>query len=189
MLQLANLRSATEESLQWIELDLAEVLKWSLAQVQPIAKERMIEIEKKISSSPIVAVEDYMKMLFINLLSNAIYYSQNGGRVYVQCHRMSGEELEVIIEDKGIGIPREKLPRIFEEYYRTNEAVLFNKASSGLGLTIVEHVARTHKIRIRIESQPGVGTKFILTFPHARKKQHKKENIKKEIDYVLTTNS
>ena len=69
------------------------------------------------------------------------------------------------ISDQGIGIPAEKLPRIFEEHYRTKEAVQHNKESSGLGLSIVKQVAQIYKIRIRVESRSGYGTKFELRFP------------------------
>jgi two-component system phosphate regulon sensor histidine kinase PhoR len=71
----------------------------------------------------------------------------------------------VVIEDNGIGIPADKLPRIYEEHYRTKEAVEHNKESSGLGLAIVKHVAEMYGIRIRVESRPGSGTKFELKFP------------------------
>jgi signal transduction histidine kinase len=68
----------------------------------------------------------------------------------------------VAVADRGIGIPADKLPHIFEDYYRTDEAVRHNKQSSGLGLAIVRHVAQEHGIRIRVESRPGVGTTFYL---------------------------
>ncbi|MHC4536828.1 MAG: ATP-binding protein [Planctomycetota bacterium] len=67
--------------------------------------------------------------------------------------------------DNGIGIQPDKLPHIFEEHYRTNEAVQHNKESSGLGLAIVKNVAELYGIRIRVESRFGSGTKFELKFP------------------------
>jgi signal transduction histidine kinase len=66
----------------------------------------------------------------------------------------------VTIEDQGIGIPADKLPYIFDEYYHTDQAVRHNKQSSGLGLTIVRHVAQAHGIGIRVESGLDVGTTF-----------------------------
>jgi signal transduction histidine kinase len=69
------------------------------------------------------------------------------------------------VEDEGIGIPAEKLPRIFDDYYRTEEAVRHNKDSTGLGLAIVRHVATSHRIRVRVESAPGRGTAVTLRFP------------------------
>jgi signal transduction histidine kinase len=71
----------------------------------------------------------------------------------------------VTITDAGIGIAAAKLPRIFEEHYRTKEAVEHNKESSGLGLAIVKNVAQRYNIRIRVQSRLGLGTKFELAFP------------------------
>ena len=105
-----------------------------------------------------------MKMLFSNLLSNAVVYSHRGGWVEVRCAQGNGAEPLVTIEDHGIGIPGEKLPQIFDAYYRAEEAVRHHKESSGLGLAIVRHVAETHGIRVHVESAPGVGTKFTLRF-------------------------
>ena len=113
----------------------------------------------------IVCTEAHFKMLFVNLLSNAVMYSHRDGQVHVSCFQGPHSEPIVTIVDKGIGIPADKLPRIFEEHYRTKEAVRHNKESSGLGLAIVKHVAEMYRIRIRVESGLGSGTKFELRFP------------------------
>jgi len=112
-------------------------------------------------------VEDHLKMLFSNLLSNAVLYSYKGGRVGVQCSREDPSRAVVAISDEGIGIAAKKLPRIFDEHYRTNEAVRHNKESSGLGLAIVKHVTELHGIRLQVQTQPGAGTTFKLWFPCA----------------------
>ena len=184
MLQLTNLRSDTNESLQWRKLDLAGILEWSIVQVSSVAEERTIEFETDIVPISIYGVEDYLKMLFVNLLSNAVLYSHDSGLVRVKCYRVDGNEAEVIIEDEGIGIPGEKLPRIFDDYYRTDEALRHNKESSGLGLTIVKHVVQTQKINLKVESQPDTGTKFTLLFQSAGKKI-KHTNIRGEVQYGL----
>jgi len=94
-----------------------------------------------------------------------VRYSHRNGQVHISCYRGPNSEPIVTITDNGIGIPAEKLPRIFEEHYRTKESVQHNKESSGLGLAIVKHVAELYGIRIRVESRPGFGTKFELKFP------------------------
>jgi signal transduction histidine kinase len=116
---------------------------------------------------PMMGTEDHFKMLFMNLLANAVIYSHRGGEVHISCCLGSNSEPIVIISDDGIGIPAEKLPRIFDEYYRTKEAMQHNKESSGLGLSIVKQVAQMYKIHIRVESGPDSGTKFELRFPVA----------------------
>jgi signal transduction histidine kinase len=165
MLQLANLSSAAQESLPTVKLDSMELLLWCISQVEGIAQERGVVIEKDIQPVTLVGVEDHFKMLFVNLLTNAVIYSHRNGQVKVCCRREPGVGPLVTIEDNGIGIPVDKLPRIFEEHYRTKEAVIHNKESSGLGLAIVKHVAEMYGIRIRVESRPGSGTKFVLKFP------------------------
>ncbi len=168
MLQLANLRSAEDEPLGSAALDLAEVVGWCVGQAQQAAAERDITIDAVLEPAPCAGVDDHLKMLFTNLISNAVVYSEPNGRVAVRCTCPNGQGPQVTVEDQGIGIAPEKLPRIFEEYYRTDEAARHNKESTGLGLAIVQHVAQSHGIRIRVDSRLGHGTKFILTFPLQR---------------------
>lgn len=165
MLQLADLRSTTQESLNWVEVNLTEMLRWCIDQIRPMAQERKIRFDIAMEPTPALVVEDHIKMLFRNLLANAISYSYENGIVRVTCKSDSQKRPLVTIEDFGIGIPKEKLSKIFDEYYRTNEALQHNKISTGLGLAIVRHVAETHRIRVRVESQEGAGTKFSLLFP------------------------
>ncbi|MHC4199632.1 MAG: ATP-binding protein, partial [Planctomycetota bacterium] len=108
---------------------------------------------------------EHLRMILDNLLSNAVLYSHEGGAVRVECDRLPDGSPTVTIEDHGIGIPEHKLPLIFNEYYRTDEAAQFNKESSGLGLTIVGHVAQARRVRVRVDSRHAEGTKFTLRFP------------------------
>lgn len=165
MLQLANLSSTSQESLLRTKIVAPDLLLWCISQVDPIARERGVTIKADLRPVPLVGAEDHFKMLFINLLSNAMIYSHRNGQVLVSCRRGPNAEPVVTIADAGIGIAAAKLPRIFEEHYRTKEAVQHNKESSGLGLAIVKNVAQMYNIRIRVESRPGAGTKFELTFP------------------------
>ncbi len=165
MLQLANLSSTSLESIPRTRMVSSELLEWCISQVESVAQERGIVFKTDILPVTLVGTEDHFKMLFVNLLSNAVIYSQRNGQVNVSCKPGPNLEPVVVIEDNGIGIPADKLPRIFEEHYRTKEAVQHNKESSGLGLAIVKHVAEMYGIRIRVESRPGFGTKFELRFP------------------------
>ena len=165
MLQLANLSSTSMESLTRVRMVSTELLEWCISQVESVAKERNITFKTDIQPVAMMGAEDHFKMLLVNLLNNAVTYSHRNGQVNVSCKPGPNMEPVVVIEDNGIGIPADKLPRIFEEHYRTKEAVEHNKESSGLGLAIVKHVAEMYGIRIRVESQPGCGTKFELRFP------------------------
>ena len=164
MLQLANLQSADTPP-QPVQLDLAEMARWAIARVGAVAQERRVTVDEQLASASVVAVEDHLKMLLTNIVSNAVVYSAEGGIVRVRCEATPPEGPVVTVEDEGIGIPQEKLPRIFDEYYRTEEAIRHNKDSTGLGLAIVRHVAVNHGIRVRVESAPGRGTRFTLRFP------------------------
>jgi two-component system, OmpR family, phosphate regulon sensor histidine kinase PhoR len=164
MLQLANLNSTGQQPPPHIRMDLSDLILWAVAQVQPIATRHAIAIETELATAWLCSIEDHLKMVFANLLSNAVIYSNPGGHVRIKCG--PGESGPwATVADEGIGIPPEKLPRIFEEYYRTKEAVQHNHESSGLGLAIVRQVAELHGIRVRVESAPGVGTTFTLGFP------------------------
>jgi len=173
MLQLANLRSEPDSSNHWDDLNLADALQWCLGQVSPTAQERKVTIEHDLQAARVFGVDDHLKMLFANLVSNAVLYSHHGGLVKVRCTALNGGGAEVTIEDNGIGIPEAKLPHIFDEYYRTEEAAQHNKQSTGLGLAIVRHVCLAHAVGLRVESTPAAGTKFILRFPSTERKEIK----------------
>ena len=142
-----------------------ELLEWCISQVESIAKERSITFKTDIQPIAMLGAEDHFKMLFVNLLTNAVIYSHRNGQVNVSCKPGPNLEPVVIIEDDGIGIPTDKLPRIFEEHYRTNEAVEHNKESSGLGLAIVKKIVDLHKGSIDVHSHLGEGTTFTISIP------------------------
>jgi signal transduction histidine kinase len=166
MLQLANLQSADEQPAP-VPLDLAETVQWAIARVGATAQERRVTLEQRLAPVYIRAIEDHIKMLVTNVISNAIVYSTEGGVVRVGCSETPLEGPVVTVEDEGIGIAAEKLPRIFDAYYRTEEAVRHNRDSTGLGLAIARHVALRHGIRVKVESAPGQGTRVTLRFPSA----------------------
>jgi signal transduction histidine kinase len=164
MLQLENVQKMTTEMLKGESLDLAEIIRWCLAQVQPTAEKQGVKLETNLESVRVNANEDCMKMLFSNVISNAILYSHPNAQVTVNCSA-GNPHPSVLVEDHGIGISPEKIDKIFDEYYRTDEAVTHNKNSNGLGLAIVKHVAQIHRLTIRVASEPKVGTKFEILFP------------------------
>ncbi len=115
-----------------------------------MAEERSITIafERMPGRRTVNGVDDHLKMLFTNLLTNAVTYSHRGGDVTVSCTASAGGHALVALEDHGIGIPSQKLSRIFEEYYRTEEAVTHCPESTGLGLAIVRHVTEDYRIQV-----------------------------------------
>lgn len=165
MIQLANLRSAAQSNPGTAELDVAEVMRRSVNRLSPTAAARGIRIEPDLAPTPLRAVEDHLRMVVDNLLSNAINYSREGGAVQARCQPTPSHGAQVVIADQGIGIPRDKLPRVFEDYFRTNEAAQHNPSSTGLGLAIVRDVARLAGMDVHVETAVGEGTRFTLTIP------------------------
>lgn len=163
MLQLANLRN-DQQPPDPARLDLADVLGSCVRQLREAACKRSVRIEDDLRPAWIVAPEDHVKMLLTNLLSNAVAYSHPGGTVRVSCGAEASRAWAAI-EDEGIGIAPEHLGRVFDEYYRTPQAVEHNKLSSGLGLAIVREVAQAWNVRVRLASRPGQGTRVQLLFP------------------------
>jgi signal transduction histidine kinase len=165
MLQLANLRSQGQAAPVAQSLELDRLLETLIAQIEPAARQRGIRIERDLKPVTVEGVEDHLTMMFDNLLVNAVNYSHDDGRVEVRCRPLDDQTAEIVIRDEGIGIPAEKLPHIFEDYYRTDEALKHNRSSTGLGLAIVRQVAREAGATLRVESAPGRGTTFTLLLP------------------------
>ncbi|MBT4818136.1 MAG: HAMP domain-containing histidine kinase, partial [Lentisphaerae bacterium] len=174
MLQLANLSAPSQRDQPSTDIDLRDVLAWCVEQAQARAQERSVPLEYVPTSGPIRirAVEDHLKMLFINLLTNAVNYSYGGGTVTLSCRPASCTTgLLVAVRDHGIGIHPDKLPRVFDEYYRTDEAVQHCRESTGLGLAIVHHIAQAHGLSVSVTSRLKEGTEFRVEFPNHMHKE------------------
>jgi two-component system sensor histidine kinase SenX3 len=99
-----------------------------------------------------------------NLVSNAIAYSPHASTVSVS-RRRRGDNIEIAVTDRGIGIPRADQERVFERFFRVDQARSRATGGTGLGLAIVKHVAANHDGSIRLWSQPGTGSTFTLSIP------------------------
>lgn len=106
-----------------------------------------------------------MGILLENIISNAITYSHDSGSVEITStvNRLN-RNAEIIVTDHGIGIDNKDLPNIFNEYFYSPRAALHNKASSGIGLSIVRIAAENNKLKIKVTSEPGMGTTFTVIF-------------------------
>jgi two-component system phosphate regulon sensor histidine kinase PhoR len=95
-----------------------------------------------------------------NLLDNAIKYNRPEGKVALSVTRAGEKGVRVLVEDTGIGIPREDLPRVFERFYRVDKARSRDLGGTGLGLSIVKHIVERHGGRVGSESEVGKGSRF-----------------------------
>jgi signal transduction histidine kinase len=111
---------------------------------------------------PRVAIDpDAIGQAVANLIDNAIKYSGDGRRIRVEARR-AGDEVRLSVEDDGLGIPAEELPRIFDKFYRAGQSDTQGRRGSGLGLTLVRHVMEAHGGRVTVESAPRRGSRFTL---------------------------
>ena len=110
-----------------------------------------------------------LEQVMVNLLDNAIKYTQQGGRVGVSASARSGE-IKVDVRDTGIGIPKADIPRIFERFYRVDKARSREVGGTGLGLAIVKHIIQGLNGNVRVQSEQGKGSTFSFTLKAARRK-------------------
>jgi two-component system phosphate regulon sensor histidine kinase PhoR len=135
--------------------------------VKEAAEKKKISIsQSKIPSSLAVEADrNYLEQVLINLLDNAIKYTHEGGGVMILAIEKDQREIQFSIEDNGIGIPKEDIPRIFERFYRVDKGRSQELGGTGLGLSIVKHLVQAHGGRIWVESQLEKGSTFYFTLP------------------------
>jgi two-component system phosphate regulon sensor histidine kinase PhoR len=100
--------------------------------------------------------------IFSNLMDNALRFAPPGSQVRVGAKR-AGRMVEFFVQDEGEGIPPDKLDRIFERFFRVDEGRTRERGGTGLGLSIVKHLVQLHGGQVRVESDPGVGTKIFFS--------------------------
>ncbi|MCS7027330.1 MAG: ATP-binding protein [Bacteroidia bacterium] len=107
----------------------------------------------------VIADKERIRQVFVNLISNSIRYGKEGGTTNIYFN-VSTRKVKISIEDNGIGIAAEHLPRIFERFYRVDKSRSREGGGTGLGLSIVKHILEAHNEPIEVYSEPNVGTTF-----------------------------
>ena len=105
-----------------------------------------------------------LEQALVNLIDNAIKYSNEAGEVQLAAHAYA-DRLEITVRDFGCGIDREHLPRLFERFYRVDKARSRKQGGTGLGLAIVKHIIQAHGGEVRVDSAPGTGSTFTIVLP------------------------
>jgi two-component system, OmpR family, phosphate regulon sensor histidine kinase PhoR len=115
----------------------------------------------------LLGIESELASAFGNLVSNAIRYTPAGGTVTL-AWRESAEGARFSVEDTGIGIEAEHIPRLTERFYRVDRSRSRETGGTGLGLAIAKHALARHDATLEVESQPGKGSRFSARFPARR---------------------
>ena len=132
---------------------------------EPLAAEKQIDISMQLAAPLSVSGDrDLLFQACANLLDNAIKYTPSGGRIWLRLS-VSGASALLEVRDTGIGIGPEHLERIFERFYRVDQARSRELGGTGLGLAIVKHVVLSHGGTVQVESQAGVGSTFTIELP------------------------
>ncbi|WP_249310477.1 ATP-binding protein [Congzhengia minquanensis] len=112
---------------------------------------------------------DKLEQVLYNIISNSIKYTPNGGKILVRAGKVY-HEIQIEVQDTGIGIPEKDLSRIFERFYRVDKARSRELGGTGLGLAISKSIIDSHGGQIHIDSKPGEGTSVLITLPIVKKK-------------------
>jgi signal transduction histidine kinase len=146
-------------------VDLAELSASTAEQMRLMAEDRGIHLESA-ALRPVVVHGDRarLKQVIVNLLDNAIRFTTRGGTVTLGTV-VSDRFQALEIRDTGVGIPAAAVPRIFDRFYRVDEARSREDGGAGLGLSIVRSICTAHRAEIEVESEIGRGSCFRLKFP------------------------
>jgi len=129
-------------------------------------KKKISILRSEIPSSLFVEADpSNIEQILTNLLDNAIKYTPEGGRVRVSAIEKDQGEIQLSIEDNGIGIPKDDIHRVFERFYRVDKGRSQELEGTGLGLSIVKHLVQAHGGKVWVESQLGKGSTFYFTLP------------------------
>lgn len=123
-----------------------------------------IEVEASLEEATIIADEDLLSQVWINLIHNSIKFTPEGGNIAVSL-KVHDASAEVIIRDTGMGISEDDLPNIFERFYKADKSRNRSVKGNGLGLSIAKKIIDMHNGTVEVKSQLNEGTEFIITLP------------------------
>ncbi len=155
------------------ETDVCELVRNTLESYRYQIEQQGFAFEEKIEPVPPMRVDrEALARSLVNLVNNALKYSQDRKFIGVNLYRKNGSvKLEVV--DHGIGIPSQEQDRIFEKFYRVGDPLVHNTKGSGLGLSLVRHIVKAHGGDVSVDSTPGEGSKFTITLPVERQQVSK----------------
>jgi two-component system, OmpR family, sensor histidine kinase CiaH len=147
------------------QVDLADVVEATVASFQTVTADHELELTYATPDElTVMGDREQLRQVLVILLDNAVRYTPAGGRIHVQA-RADGKEAVLTVHDTGIGIPEEALPRVFERFYRADDARNRQSGGVGLGLAIARELVTRHSGRISVTSTEGAGSTFTVRLP------------------------
>ncbi|MBM7541614.1 sensor histidine kinase [Amphibacillus cookii] len=143
---------------------LAEQIRRVVLSTELLWQEKNITIHLDLMDRDIVADQDLMEQVWLNLLVNAIKYNHQGGDIHISNYIEEHNHV-IRVNDTGVGIPEESLPYLFDRFYKVDQARSNNHSGNGLGLSIVKKIILLHGGSINVVSEIGVGTTFFIRLP------------------------
>lgn len=162
---LTNVDSSSEQ-LIYEKFNLGDLFSTVVNSLGILAeqKEIILNYARDIKNIIIYGDESKLEKLLLNMVRNAIKYTERKGKIYLFAKQLDNE-IKIYVKDTGIGIPKEDLPFIFERFYRVDKARSRGEGGTGLGLSICKWIAEAHGGEIEVESEIGRGTTFIISLP------------------------
>jgi two-component system phosphate regulon sensor histidine kinase PhoR len=163
LLTLARLEAGSgDDQIQVSTQKLSEIVREAIEACSSNALAKTISLSSSVTDDIRVAVNpNLMQQAFVNLIDNAIKYSDSGASVSVSADR-EGEYVRCMVTDTGPGIEGSHLPRLFERFYRVDQGRSRQMGGTGLGLAIVKHIAQVHGGRVEVQSELGQGSIFSI---------------------------
>lgn len=156
---------AGEAQSEWVSVDLAKLAAATTEQMALLAEDKDITVSCESTGGVMVHGDrGRLKQVIVNLLDNAIKYTPAGGRVVVRTGTQQGA-VYLEVADTGVGIPVSALPRVFDRFFRVDEARTRAEGGAGIGLSIVKSIAVAHGGNVSVESMENQGTRFRIQLP------------------------
>jgi two-component system phosphate regulon sensor histidine kinase PhoR len=164
LLRLSRLEAKGVE-LSIESVDISRILSDAVELFSGRADEKGLALRLSVAEGlpPLTADPYLVEQLVVNLVDNALKYTESGG-IEISCG-LDGRWLRIVVSDTGIGIPEEHLSRIFERFYVVDKSRSRKMGGTGLGLAIVKHIVQLHGGTIAVESTVGTGTRFVVRLP------------------------
>jgi len=145
-------------------VNISDIICFVIFQFSNLAKSKNIKIEYEKKNINLYCDKDKITQALVNILSNAIRYSNEGSTIFIE-EKLKDNKVMISIEDQGIGISEEDLKYVFERFYRADKSRTRATGGTGIGLTIVKSIVSSHGGEVKLESKLGEGSKFTIILP------------------------